>query len=307
MFRANSYKDNPEGVSPLVKCYIAYKFRTQLEETTRAVQNLDLALQDYLSSEYELLKAQKELLVESDKIQFEDEKNTLEQRLEAYKRYVNGKVELEDMAYKENKRIINKSFEDEKASLMERYNDYIKQEGVTSAQRISAKKELDNALYTLDKKIKADLWLLEVNHSKNILDITRKTFEEQRKLQAKYLNLENAKKFQEEELRDLQQHQLRLLNVNKKTTLERINEIDKLNEEAQKEAKRKRIQSGIDEIQEELKYVKVGPAEQLKLYTELYQKQHELTNLYIADKEKEKEAQKQYMELLKTTYKGALS
>jgi hypothetical protein len=32
LFRANSYKDNPEGVSPLVKCYIAYKFRTQLEE-----------------------------------------------------------------------------------------------------------------------------------------------------------------------------------------------------------------------------------------------------------------------------------
>jgi hypothetical protein len=32
LFRANSYKDNPEGVSPLVKCYVAYKFRTQLEE-----------------------------------------------------------------------------------------------------------------------------------------------------------------------------------------------------------------------------------------------------------------------------------
>ena len=32
LFRANSYKDNPEGVNPLVKCYIAYKFRTQLEE-----------------------------------------------------------------------------------------------------------------------------------------------------------------------------------------------------------------------------------------------------------------------------------
>ena len=74
-----------------------------------------------------------------------------------------------------------------------------------------------------------------IAYAQNQLD----TYEEQRKLQAKYLNLENAKRFQEEELRDLQQHQLRLLNVTKKTTLERINEIDKLNEEAQKEAKTK--------------------------------------------------------------------
>jgi hypothetical protein len=32
LFRADSTKDNPEGVSPLSNCYLAYRFRKELEE-----------------------------------------------------------------------------------------------------------------------------------------------------------------------------------------------------------------------------------------------------------------------------------
>jgi len=296
--------ENENAIFKLKKETIGLEYTEEKDKEAKSVNSLNLELKDYIASQYALLKLQKEMNVESNKQIFDDENQTLENRLSSYERYISGKTELEIDAFNESKRLLELSYSEELNSLKEKYSDYIKQEGVTSYQRISAKKEFDRAILALDKKTKADLGILEQQHSINILEITKKFYEDQRKLRSLYANLSENKKFQEIELRDLQQHQLRLKNIDLKTTQKRIDEIDKLNEDAQKESTRKRLQLRVDEINKELDYVEKGSAQELKLRTELYLKLKEISNLESADLEKKKKEQEDYLKLLSNTYKG---
>lgn len=265
-------------------------------------KRLNLEMEDYLASQYELNRLLKEMESEMNEGQFDNEGMTLENRLNAYTRFIENRKELSELDYEEQKRLQLKFFEDTKKSLNEEYNDYISSDKLTATQRIEAKKELNKALETLSKKHNLDLEVIEVSHSNRMAQITIDSFEKIRKINEQYNNLEQNKLINEKELRDLQEHQKKLENIYLKTTLKRINEIDKLNTEAQQETARQRIQLRINEITEQLKYVQRGSADELKLRAELYQRQKEYTILELADLEKKKQEQIEYLKLLETTY-----
>lgn len=94
--------------------------------------------------------------MKANKAIFDNEKNTLKERLDAYGLYMQLKQQLVKEDYEEQNRLIDQEYKSQTESINEAYNDQIKaiNKGVIDggAKRIQAETEKNNALKALEKK-----------------------------------------------------------------------------------------------------------------------------------------------------------
>lgn len=278
--------------------------RAKKAKQIRSEIDLDLELADVQASLFEQEKAFLERDIKMYDELANSDKNTLQDRITAFKNFTDKKLELQILEYNESVRLSEQSFNSEKEQLNQTYNEYIRKEGITANQRIKAKTELTNALTSLEEKHKIDLGVLEIKHSNNIVEITRATFEKIKQLQEIYNGAEFNKKIKDQELKDLLEHKNRLLNIDLKTTQKQLDSISKANKESSRKIQEDTLQNDISVINKKLSNSKLSSLEELKLKTELYEKLKALNQLEISDLEEKKRAQEDYLNLLKDTYNG---
>jgi len=298
--------ENDTAIFQLKKETIGLEYQEEKlnDKKLKTQKDLNFELEDYLASRYALTKATLEQEISMYSALYEDEKQTLGNRLFAFDSMTKKKIELAELSLEEEKRLNKLALENNIATLTQEYNEYIKTEGVTSGQKVRAKQELNNALQSFAKKNALDLELIELKHSETIFDITKGMFENILKIREHYAKLGALKDIQEEELRGYQEYALRLNNITKATTLKRLNEIDKIEKDVIRKAQVNRLQLEIDGIAEKLQKTKSGSEEELKLKTELYEKTKQLTQLEINDLKEKEKAQRDYLKLLDDTYTG---
>ena len=300
---------NENAIFQLKKETIGLEYQEEKLNDKKLKQQKDLTfeLEDYLASRYALTKAILEQETEMYSAIYEDEKQTLDNRLFAYDSMTKSKLELAELTFEEEKRLNKLALENNIATLTQEYNEYIKTEGVTSGQKIKAKQELNNALQSFAKKNALDLELIDLKHSQNIVEITKNMFENILKIREHYSKLSSLKDINEEELRGYQEYALRLNNITKTTTLKRLNEIDRIEKDVVRKAQVDRLQLEIDGIAEKLQKTESGSEDELKLKTQLYEKTKQLTQLEINDLKEKEKAQRDYLKLLDDTYQGFIN
>src|SRR6476620_2641411 len=309
----NAYQEainkNQIDIVKLTKERIGLEYQEEKQREKRAKQiklekDLDLELADIQASRFAEAKAFLERDIKMYDENANSEKNSLDERIEAFNMYTKKKLELEILEYNENVRLNNLAYTNERDNLQKTYNEYVAQDNVTANQRVKAKEDLNNALFALQEKHNIDLGVLEIKHSDNIVDISRETFEKIRKLQELYSGLEFNKKIKEQELNNLLEHKNRLANIDLKTTKKQLSSIEQAKKDSDRKIQEETLQRDIEFLTKKLENTKSSAEEEFKIKTELYQKQKELNVLELADLEKKKQEQEDYLKMLEEYMKG---
>lgn len=284
--------------------YTEDKQRDKKLKQLKGEKDLAFELVDVEASLFEVKKLFLEREIKMHNEIYNNDKKTLEDRLQSYDMYIKRKLDLEELEFNESNRLAIQSFEKEKENLQDTYNEYVKHDNITSEQRINAKKELNDAVTALTEKHNLDLGILELKHSNNVVEITKDTFEKIRKLQELYSGLEFNKSIKEKELNDLLEHKNRLENIDQDTTKKQLDNIAKTTKDANRKLQEEVLINDIANINKKLDNAQVGAEEELKLKTELYEKLKALNQLEIADLDEKRVKQEEYLKLLQDTYKG---
>jgi hypothetical protein len=177
------------------------KQREKKKKDLKELNDLSIEQADFLAREYELRKKILSNGIEANKAIFDNERNTLKERLDAYGLYMQLKEQLVKEDYAEQNRIIDQEYKSQTESINEAYSNQIKaiNKGVIDggAKRIQAETEKNNAISALEKKYFFDR-------------------------QISYEDFEKAQKA----IRDEYNKEVEL------TTIERFAKIDKANEQA---------------------------------------------------------------------------
>ena len=134
--------------------------REKKKKDLKELADLNIEQADFLAREFELRKKVYENSIEANKAIFDDEKNTLTERLYAYQLYMNLKEQLVKAEYVEQNRVIDEEYKNQTESINQAYNDQIKaiNKGVIDggAKRIQAETEKNEAIKALEKKYYID-------------------------------------------------------------------------------------------------------------------------------------------------------
>ena len=279
----------------------------QREKKIKQVKDLSFEMQDFLANQYELIKQQKELEAQALEGIFKDEGNSLDQRLTAYDAFITKKIELANLELAEQLRLNKKGTEEQKAELNERYNEFIRTEGVTAQQRIDAKKELDSALFSLDKKTALEIELIQLNHGVKVFDIVKDTNDKILKLKRETNTLEVQRDLNEQELKDLEQFNLQLANITTATTKKRLKEVTGFEKSYKQQKQKELLQLELQNLAEDLEATQTTSDEKTKIQTKYFAKRKELLDLENAELKENAENQKRYLQEVSSYMQGFMS
>lgn len=275
--------------------------------------DLNIEQADFLAREFELRKKILSNGIESNKAIFDNEKNTLTERLEAYKLYMQLKEQLVKEDYDEQNKLIDQEYKSQTESINQAYNEQIKaiNKGVIDggAKRVQAETEKNNAIQALEKKYFFDRQISYEDFEKAQKGIRDEYAKEVELATIERLaKLEQTNEASQAKLDALRNRDFDAGTLTKETPLSSFKKYyeskAKIEEDARLNSLNRDIATNETKLQNLTLNGKTESEEYKKINSEKKALETQLQEVKDANKEKEVKQLEEYKKLLEDTYKG---
>jgi DNA repair exonuclease SbcCD ATPase subunit len=289
------------------------KQREKKKKDLKELADLNIEQADFLAREYELRKKILSNGIEANKAIFDNEKNTLKERLDAYGLYMQLKEQLVKEDYEEQNRLIDQEYKAQTESINEAYSNQIKaiNKGVIdgSAKRIQAENEKNKAISALEKKYFFDRQISYEDFEKAQKEI-RDQYSKEVELATieRFAKIDRANEAALAKLNALKNRSFDGDTLTKETPLSSFKKYfdgkAKIEEDARVESLNRDLAYNKTKLQNLTLTGKTESEEYKKLISEKGALETQLQEVKDANEEKEKKALQEYKELLSETYKS---
>lgn len=289
------------------------KQREKKKKDLKELADLNIEQADFLAREFELRKKVYENSIEANKAIFDDEKNTLTERLYAYQLYMNLKEQLVKAEYVEQNRVIDEEYKNQTESINQAYNDQIKaiNKGVIDggAKRIQAETEKNEAIKALEKKYYIDRSINYEDFEKAQKSI-RDEYSKEIELATieRFAKIDKANEMALSKLNALKNRGFDAGTLTKETPLSSFKKYydskGKIEEDARIESLNRDLAYNETKLQNLTLNGKTESEEYKKLTSEKIALELQLQDIKDANTEREIKKLEEYKKLLEDTYKG---
>ena len=279
----------------------------------KELADLQIDQVDYLAREFELRKKILENGISNNKLIADDEKNTLSERIDAYKLYMSLKQQLVQEDYDEQNRIIDSEYKSQINSINDAYDDQIKSinKGVIDGgkKRVQAENEKNEALKALEKKYFYDRQISYTDFEQKQKEI-RDTFskEEEYALLQKFTKLNQLNEIQQAKLNALQNRNFTGGTLTKESPLSAFKTYYEDRAKIEEDAKVKSLKNDLEANKTKLQSLtfnnKTNSEEYKKLIAEKISLETQLQDVVDANEDKKIKKLEEYKTLLDNTFKG---